>query len=57
MGEIGRCQIIMTTHSLVSQRDAAAVDEVRLEPVTDHNKVMWEFCADPEGFVQAAIAE
>jgi predicted ATPase len=32
-----------------------------LEPVTvretDHYKVMREFCADPDGFVQAAIEE
>jgi len=24
---------------------------------TDHYKVMREFCADPKGFVDAAIAE
>jgi predicted ATPase len=32
-----------------------------LEPVTveqtDHYKVMREFCDDPKGFVEAAIAE
>jgi predicted ATPase len=37
------------------------LSKLGLEPVTvretDHYEVMGEFCADPDGFVQAAIEE
>jgi len=65
MEEIGHCQIIMATHSpmLMAYPNATLLRLTKygLEPVTvkdtDHYKVMREFCADPKGFVDAAIAE
>jgi hypothetical protein len=39
----------------------SAIPPYELEPVTvketDHYKVMREFCADPKGFIEAAIKE
>ena len=65
MEEIGHCQIIMATHSpmLMAYPNATLLRLTKygLEPVkvkeTDHYKVMREFCEDPKGFVDAAIAE
>src|SRR3954466_8694973 len=65
MEEIGHCQIIMATHSpmLMAYPNARPLRRTKygLEPVsvkeTDHYKVMREFCADPAGFVEAAIEE
>ena len=65
MEEIGHCQIIMATHSPVLMAYPSAtllrLTKYGLEPVTvkdtDHYKVMREFCEDPKGFVDAAIAE
>jgi predicted ATPase len=65
MDQSGRCQIIMATHSpmLMAYPDARLLrlSKYGLEPVTvketDHYKVMREFCADPAGFVEGAIAE
>jgi predicted ATPase len=65
MEEIGHCQIIMATHSpmLMAYPNATLLRLTKygLEPVTvkdtDHYKVMREFCADPKGFVDAAIAD
>ena len=65
MEEIGHCQIIMATHSpmLMAYPNATLLQLTKygLEPVkvqdTDHYKVMREFCEDPKGFVDAAIAE
>jgi predicted ATPase len=59
------CQIIMATHSpmLMAYPNARLLrlSKYGLEPVTvkdtDHYKVMREFCDDPAGFVEAAIAE
>jgi predicted ATPase len=59
------CQIIMATHSpmLMAYPNARLLrlSNYGLEPVTieqtDHYKVMREFCADPAGFVQAAMEE
>jgi predicted ATPase len=59
------CQIIMATHSpmLMAYPNARLLrlSKYGLEPVTveetDHYKVMREFCADPAGFVEAAIEE
>jgi len=59
------CQIVMATHSpmLMAYPDARLLRLTKygLEPVTveetDHYKVMREFCDDPAGFVEAAIAE
>jgi predicted ATPase len=65
MENIGHCQIIMATHSPVLMAYPGArllrLTKYGLEPVTvketDHYKVMREFCNDPSGFVEAAIAE
>jgi predicted ATPase len=59
------CQIIMATHSpmLMAYPNARLLQlsKYGLEPVTieqtDHYKVMREFCADPAGFIEAAIDE
>ncbi|UGY14474.1 AAA family ATPase [Bradyrhizobium septentrionale] len=61
----GHCQVIMATHSpvLMAYPNATLLRLTKygLEPVnlrdTDHYKVMREFCDDPKGFVEAAIAE
>jgi predicted ATPase len=65
MDESRICQVIMATHSPVlmayPQARLLRLSKYGLEAVTvretDHYKVMREFCADPEGFVQAAIEE
>jgi predicted ATPase len=65
MDQSGHCQIMMATHSpmLMAYPDARLLrlSKYGLEPVTvketDHYKVMREFCADPAGFVEAAIDE
>jgi predicted ATPase len=59
------CQVIMATHSpmLMAYPNARLLrlSKYGLEPVTveqtDHYKVLREFCDDPKGFVEAAIAE
>jgi predicted ATPase len=59
------CQVVMATHSpmLMAYPNAGLLrlSKYGLEPVTveqtDHYKVMREFCADPAGFVEAAIEE
>jgi predicted ATPase len=59
------CQIVMATHSPVLMAYPNArllrLSKYGLEPVTveqtDHYKVMREFCADPAGFVEAALDE
>ena len=59
------CQIVMATHSPMLMAYPGArllrLAKYGLEPVTveqtDHYKVTREFCADPAGFVEAAIAE
>jgi predicted ATPase len=65
MEESTICQIVMATHSPVLMAYPGArllrLSKYGLEPVTvkdtDHYKVMREFCDDPAGFVEAAIAE
>jgi predicted ATPase len=65
MEESTICQIIMATHSpmLMAYPNARLLrlSKYGLEPVTveqtDRYKVMREFCADPAGFVEGAIAE
>src|SRR6202042_2185853 len=65
MEESAICQVIMATHSPMLMAYPGArllrLSKYRLEPVTveqtDHYKVMREFCADPTGFVEAAIEE
>ena len=60
-----KCQIIMATHSpmLMAYPNARLLrlSKYGLETVTieqtDHYKVMREFCADPAGFVQAAMED
>jgi predicted ATPase len=59
------CQVVMATHSpmLMAYPNARLLRLTKygLEPVTveqtDHYRVMREFCDDPAGFVEAAIAE
>ena len=65
MDNSGICQVIMATHSpmLMAYPHARLLrlSKYGLETVTvqetDHYKVMQEFCADPAGFIEAAIAE
>jgi predicted ATPase len=65
MEESAICQVVMATHSpmLMAYPNARLLrlSKYGLEPVTveqtDHYKVMREFCADPAGFVEGAIAE
>jgi predicted ATPase len=59
------CQIVMATHSPMLMAYPGArllqMSKYGLEPVTvkqtDHFRVMREFCYDPKGFVEAALAE
>lgn len=65
MDQSGHCQVIMATHAplLMAYPNATLLRLAKygLEPVdleqTDHYRVMREFCADPRGFVEAAIEE
>jgi predicted ATPase len=65
MEESTHCQIIMATHSPILMAYPGArllrLSKYGFEPVsveqTDHYRVMREFCADPAGFVEAAIEE
>src|ERR1700704_6178611 len=65
MDRSGICQVIMATHSPMLMAYPGArllrLAKYGLEPVTveqtDHYRVTREFCADPRGFVEAAIAE
>jgi predicted ATPase len=65
MDNSGICQVIMATHSpmLMAYPNARLLrlskygfDTVTVQQ-TDHYRVMQEFCADPAGFVGAALAE
>ena len=65
MDEIGRCQVIMATHSpmLMAYPNAKLLRLAKhgLEPTTveqtDHYKTLRAFFDDPSGFVEAAIHE
>jgi predicted ATPase len=65
MDESTICQIVMATHSPMLMAYPGArllrLTKYGLESVTveqtDHYKVMREFCDDPAGFVEAALAE
>jgi predicted ATPase len=65
MDKSERCQVIIATHSpvLMAYPNATLLQFTRygLEPTTltqtDHYRAMWEFFADPKGFVEAAIGE
>jgi predicted ATPase len=65
MEESTICQVIMATHSPMLMAYPGArllrLSKYGLEAVTveqtDHYKVMREFCNDPAGFVEGAIAE
>ena len=65
MEEATICQVIMATHSPMLMAYPGArllrLSKYGLDPVTveqtDHYKVMREFCNDPAGFVEGAIAE
>src|SRR6201996_6788862 len=65
MDDIGRCQVIMATHSpmLMAYPNATLLRLTKygLEPTTvestDHYKTLREFFDDPKGFVDAAIGE
>jgi predicted ATPase len=65
MDRRGQCQVIMATHSLMlmAYPDAQllhlskyGLDPVRFEQ-TEHFKLIREFCANPAGFVDAALDE
>ena len=59
------CQVVMATHSPMLMAYPGAqllrLSKDGLEPVsveeTDHYRIMREFCADPAGFVEGAMAE
>ena len=65
MDDSGHCQVVMATHSpvLMAYPNATLLRLTKygLAPVsvqdTDHFKAMREFCADPNSFVEAALAE
>ena len=65
MDQLGKCQVIMATHSpmLMAYPNARLLrlSKYGLEPVTvedtDHYRLMREFCADPAGFVEAMMDE
>jgi predicted ATPase len=65
MDDAGYCQVIMATHSpiLMAYPNASLLrlSKYGLEPVTvrdtDHFRTLREFCEDPAGFVEAALAE
>jgi predicted ATPase len=65
MDNSGICQVVMATHSpmLMTYPNAhlLRLSKYGLETVTvqqtDHYRVLQEFCADPAGFVGAALAE
>ena len=65
MDDAGHCQVIMATHSpiLMAYPNATLLrlSKYGLEPVTvrdtDHFRTLREFCEDPTGFVEAALAE
>jgi predicted ATPase len=65
MDKSGICQVVMATHSpmLMAYPNAhlLRLSKYGLEAVTvqqtDHYRVMREFCADPVGFVAAALTE
>jgi predicted ATPase len=65
MDRSGICQVIMATHSpmLMAYPNAhlLRLSKYGLESVTvkqtDHYKVMQQFCADPAGFIESALAE
>jgi hypothetical protein len=62
-GKVQAKSIVETSPVLMAYPDARLLRLTKygLEPAsveqTDHYKVMREFCADPAGFVEAAIAE
>ncbi|WP_315810943.1 AAA family ATPase [Bradyrhizobium sp. SZCCHNR2028] len=65
MDESSHCQVLMATHAPVLMAYPGAtllrLTKYGLEKVavqdTDHFKALREFCADPDGFVQAVLAE
>jgi predicted ATPase len=65
MDESKICQVVMATHSPMLMAYPGAqllrLSKYGLEPVTveqtDHYRVMREFCADPAGFIEAAMEE
>ena len=65
MDASGNCQVVMATHApmLMAYPNARLLrlSKYGLEPVTieqtDHYRVMREFCADPRGFVEAALGD
>jgi predicted ATPase len=65
MDNSGICQVVMATHSPMLMAYPRArllrLSKYGFEAVTvqqtDHYRVMQEFCADPTGFVEAALAE
>ena len=65
MQRSGNCQVIMATHSplLMAMPDATLmkltkdrIAETKIE-ATEHFRILREFCADPQSFVEAEIEE
>src|SRR5580692_8416514 len=65
MDKSGICQVIMVTHSPMLMAYPAAqllrLSKYGLEPVrvseTDHYRLMREFCADPETFIDTVLSD
>jgi predicted ATPase len=65
MEKSGICQVIMATHSpMLMAYPAAALlrlSKYGLDPITieetDHYRLMREFCADPQNFVESVLAD
>jgi predicted ATPase len=65
MDKSGICQVIMATHSPMLMAYPAAqllrLSKYGLEPVrvseTDHYRLMREFCADPETFIDTVLSD
>ena len=65
MDQSGICQVIMATHAPMLMAYPAArllrLSKYGLEPITvsqtDHYRLMREFCADPETFIDTVLSD
>jgi predicted ATPase len=63
MDKSGNCQVIMATHSPMLMAYPAArllrLSKYGLDPITveetDHYRLVREFCADPDAFIEAVL--
>jgi predicted ATPase len=63
MDKFGNCQVIMATHSSIMMAYPAArllrLSKYGLDPITveetDHYRLVREFCADPDAFIEAVL--